>query len=127
MHKSTLAVLAACVAMIAGLALPSLASAATFRTTVSITFVDRAGPDIFRGRVMSPNNNCIEDRLIRLFRVRDGNDQRIDTDESEDDGRWDIDVEGDPRPGDYYVRIPRSTLGADICGAAQSPTIPVAG
>ncbi len=59
--------------------------------------------------------------------MRDGNDQRIDFDESEDDGRWDIDVEGDPQPGDYYVRIPRVPLGADICGAAISPTIPVAG
>ena len=99
MRKSTLAVLAACVALVAAMALPAAASARTFRTTVSINFVDRPGPDIFRGRVTSPNNNCIEDRLVRLFRVRDGNDQRIDFDESEDDGRWDIDVEGDPQPG----------------------------
>lgn len=125
MRKSTLAVLAACAAMLAGLALPALASA--FSSSVTITFVDRPGPDIFRGRVMSVNNNCISDRPVRLFQVRPGADRRIDSDESEDDGRWDIDVEGDPAPGDYYARVIKTPLGANNCGAASSPTIPVAG
>ena len=35
--------------------------------------------------------------------------------------------EGDPAPGDYYVRIPRTAIGANACSAAMSATIPVAG
>ena len=56
-----------------------------------------------------------------------GPDQLIDTDRSEDNGSWLIDVEGDPVPGDYYVRIPQRAIGADACAATTSATIPVAG
>ena len=127
MRKSTLAILAVCAAIVAALAVPAVAPAATFRTSVTINFVDRPGPDIFRGRVSSPNPNCISDRTVRLFRVRPGADQLIDTDKSEDNGTWSIDVEGDPAPGDYYVRVTRKTLGANACSIAVSPTIAVAG
>ena len=44
---------------------------------------------------------------MSLFRVPPARDQLIDTDMSEDNGRWLIDVEGDPVPGDYYVRVTR--------------------
>ena len=127
MRKPIFAILAACAAIVAALAIPAVAPAATFRTSVSINFVDRAGPDIFRGRVGSPNAACISDRTVRLYRVRPARDQLIDTDKSENNGSWSIDVEGDPAPGDYYVRIPRSALGANACSAAMSATIPVAG
>jgi len=128
MRKSALATLAACAAVLAALTIPALASAATSPTTVTITFVDRPGPDIFRGRVSSPNENCRGERTVNLYRVRPARDQRIDTDVSEDTGRWDIDVEGDPAPGDYYVRVTRRVLSVgNACAAAVSPTIAVAG
>ena len=127
MRKSIPAVLVASAAMLAGLVFAPAASAAAFDTTVTIRFIDRPGPDLFRGRVTSPNNNCIEDRGIRLFRVIPGPDQLIDTDDSEDNGAWDIDVEGDPVPGDYYVRATRATRGVDVCRTDLSPVIPVAG
>ena len=127
MRKSRLLPLAAFCAMLVGLAAPAAAPAATISSSISITFVDRPGADIFRGRVSSPNDNCIEDRVVSLFRVLRGDDQRIDGDESEDNGTWDIDVEGDPAPGRYYVRITPRALGADRCAQARSPIIPVAG
>ena len=128
MRKSALAILAAAAAIVAALALPAVAPAATSPTTVTINFVDRPGPDIFRGRVGSPNENCRGERTVNLYRVRPARDQRIDTDVSEDTGRWDIDVEGDPAPGDYYVRVTRRVLSTtSACAAAVSPTIAVAG
>jgi hypothetical protein len=127
MRKSIPAVLAACAAMLAGLVLAPTASAASFPTTVTIRLVDRPGADLFRGRVTSPNNNCIEDRRIQLFRARAGDDQLIDIDDSEDNGAWDIDVEGGAAPGNYYVRALRSTTGGDVCRADRSPIVHVTG
>lgn len=127
MRKSVLATLAVCAAIVGALAIPAAAPAETIKSSVSITFVDRPGPDIFRGRVTSPNRNCIENRVVRLFRVRRGDDQLIDTDVSEDNGSWDIDVEGDPAPGRYYARISARRLGADTCRGARSAIIAVAG
>ena len=99
MRKPIFAILAACAAIVAALAIPAVAPAATFRTSVSINFVDRAGPDIFRGRVGSPNAACISDRTVRLYRVRPARDQLIDTDKSENNGSWSIRRRGRPRTG----------------------------
>ena len=127
MRKSVLAILAVSAAIVGALAIPAAAPAANIATNVSIKFVDRPGPDIFRGRVSSPNANCIGDRNVRLFRARPGADQLIDTDSSEDNGSWSIDVEGDPAPGRYYVKVTRRALGADSCAPARSAVIDVAG
>lgn len=127
MRKSTLATLAVCAAIVGALAIPAAAPAAPISSSISITFVDRPGADIFRGRVASPNANCIENRDVRVFRVRRGDDQLIDTDNSEDNGTWLIDVEGDPDPGRYYARITPLRLGADVCRGARSAIIAVAG
>ena len=127
MRKPILAAAAACAALSVGIALPALAQAEDFPTTVTIRFVDRPGPDIFRGRVESPNPQCIENRAVRLFRVAPGPDSLIDTDRSEDNGSWSIDVEGDPIPGNYYVKVPARNVGADLCLRGRSATIPVAG
>lgn len=126
MRKSRLLALGASCAMLAGLAAPA-ASPAAISSSISIRFVDRPGADVFRGRVSSPNDNCIEERDVSLFRVLAGDDERIDGDESEDDGTWAIDVEGDPARGRYYVRITPRPLGADRCARAHSPIIQVDG
>ncbi len=127
MRKSSLAIVASSVALFAGFAAPSLAQAQTAPTTVTINFVDRPGPDVFRGRVGSPVPACRENRAVRLFKAVAGPDIFIDSDRSEDFGSWSIDVEGDPAPGNYYVRVPARTVGATTCEAARSETIAVAG
>ncbi len=126
MRKPALAILASSMALLAGFVAPTAAQAATAPTTVTINFVDRPGPDIFRGRVGSPVPACREDRLVRLFKVVEGPDVFIDSDRSEDFGSWAIDIEGDPAPGSYYVRVPARTVGATTCAAARSTTIAVA-
>lgn len=127
MRKSVLSILAVCAAIVGALAIPAAAPAANIATTVSIKFIDKPGPDIFRGRVTSPNANCIGDRTVNLFRARAGDDQLIDSDSSEDNGSWSIDVEGGPGPGRYYARVTPQALGADTCRTARSPIIAVAG
>ena len=91
-------------------AAPSLAHNTADPTTVTITVVNRPAGDVFRGRVGSANPDCIEDRLVQLFRVQPGADLLIDTDESEDNGAWDIDIEGGAPAGRYYVRLPGRVL-----------------
>src|SRR5688572_23989691 len=103
MRTRITATLAALAALAAVVAAPAHAGQAN--TNVSINFVNRPGPDIFRGEVNSPNPNCRQDRAVRLFRRQQGPDQFIDRDKSEDNGRWSIDVEGDPAPGRYYVKV----------------------
>ena len=127
MRKSSLAILAVSAAAIAAFFVPTVAQAATAPTTATINFVDRPGPDIFRGRVQSPNPNCIANRAVRLFMVADGPDVFIDRDRSEDNGSWSIDIEGDPAPGTYYVRVAPRTIGDLTCERGRSPRITVAG
>lgn len=131
MRRSILAA-AACAALAAALAAPAAAHNATFPTTVTIEFVDQAGPDVFQGDVGSTNGNCDQNRLVRLYRSVPGPDQVLDFDRSEDDGSWDVDVEGDPAPGRYYARAVTRQLqppGGHVhtCATATSAVIPVAG
>lgn len=123
MRKSSLAILASCAALLAGVIVPSVAQADA--TTVTIEFVDRPNNDVFRGFVESPNPNCVENRKVRLFRVAPGADIFIDRDRSEDSGKWAIDIEGGAPAGDYYVKVAKRTVGAVTCDKARSETITV--
>ena len=127
MRKSVLTTLAVCAAIVGpSRSRPPHPPRTSQPTSRSGSSTD-TGPDIFRGRVSSPNANCIGNRNVRLFRARPGDDRLIDTDSSEDNGSWSIDVEGDPAPGRYYVNVTRRALGADSCAPARSPVIDVAG
>jgi hypothetical protein len=99
--------------------------AATFPTNVSIQFVPGGARDVFKGVVSSPNNNCIDHRRVRLLRRDAGPDTLIDRDRSEDNGRWNIDVEGGAAPGTYYVRVTAKDIGPDTCAGAKSGTVTV--
>ena len=104
MRKGFVATLIATAAVSAGLAAPAFAGQA--ETTATIRFDENgAAQDIFRGVIRSTNPNCIQDRIVRLFRRQEGPDLFIDSDKSEDNGRWSIDIEGSAPPGDYYVRV----------------------
>jgi hypothetical protein len=121
MRRSLVAVLASCVALGGAVAPSAGAQAAPSATSVTINFVNGAAQDLFRGRVGSPNPACREDRLVRLFFVQPGADARIDSDRSEDNGAWDIDVEGGAAPGRYYARV---TANAN-CQVAMSRIVTV--
>ena len=125
MRKSTITILAACAALLAGLVAPAASSAAVVPTTITMTFVDRPAADIFRGRVNSPLPACRENRLVRLMRAQPGDDLVIDTDRSEDNGSWSIDVEGGAAPGNYYARAVQRQVGGDTCATARSPRVHV--
>ena len=123
MRRSLVAVLATCATLAGTAALPAGAAAAPSPTSVTINFVNGAPDDLFRGRVGSPNPACRENRLVRLFFVRPGAavDPLIDTDRSEDNGAWDIDIEGGAAPGRYYVRV----TGNTSCEPARSRNVAV--
>ena len=101
------------------------ASAATIPTNISIQRVERPARDVFKGFVTAPDSRCFENRRVLLFRVTPGPDTRLDSDRSEDNGSWSIDVEGGAPSGSYYAKAPRKAVGADICAAAKSSTVTV--
>jgi hypothetical protein len=79
----------------------------------------------FKGRVRSATNECIRSRLVSVFRVRKGPDERIGKDYTNSLGRWVVDVRG--AHGRYHSKIhsfgiPYTTT---LCGGAKSPTIRV--
>jgi hypothetical protein len=122
MRRPILAVLVSCATLGAAVAVPGLAQAGTSPTSVTITFIDRPGNDLFRGRVSSPNPNCRENRLVRLFFAQPGDDAFIDRDRSEDNGNWSIDIEAPgASPGRYYVRV----TATPNCRAARSQVVTV--
>jgi hypothetical protein len=128
MHKSIAALAASCLALCV-FAAPGLAHTTSSSTSVTIGVVAQAGGDLFRGKVSSPDPRCVNRRLVRLFRVAPGADPVLDTDRSEDNGSWDIDVEGGAAPGRYYVRVVARTATAPghshTCRAAMSRLITV--
>jgi hypothetical protein len=119
MKKKTLSVLAG-IAALGALAIPAAAEAAS-PTSISISFVDRTNVDVFKGKVGSPDANCISNRRVKLFMVAPGKDLGLGRDRSEDNGSWSIDVEGGAAPGQYYAKAVASTQ----CAGAVSPTITV--
>jgi hypothetical protein len=79
----------------------------------------------FKGRVNSATNDCIQDRLVSVFRVRRGPDEKIRKDYTGPRGRWIVNVRR--AHGRFYARIhsfgiPYTTT---LCGGDKSPTITV--
>jgi hypothetical protein len=90
----------------------------------------RWNPDrtLFAGRVTSPATACLPNRLVRVFKVKEGPDKRIGFDLTDSLGRWRVDRRG--ANGRFYARVARTAVGAyygqgDTCAAARSKTIRV--
>jgi len=82
------------------------------RTRVSIS-AERNG---FEGDVSSRRDSCVEGRRVTLFQDRRGDDRRIGSDRSNDDGEWSIRTR---REGRFYVRVSETRR----CGSARSRTV----
>jgi hypothetical protein len=83
---------------------------------------------LFAGHVKSDVEECLLNRLVTVFKVREGPDKRIGSDLTDDVGRWRVDRRH--AKGRFYARIDRSSVGAyygqgDTCGSARSETIQV--
>jgi hypothetical protein len=84
---------------------------------------------LFKGRLTSDNPECIALRLVRVFKVRRGEkDKVVGVDLTNANGRWRVDKKR--ANGRYYARARASDIGGyygagDTCGKARSGTIEV--
>jgi hypothetical protein len=89
-------------------ALPAGAHGFSARTQAKI---HDGGPDGAQGEVSSRNASCAANRMVRLFREQDGDDQLFGTDRTDRRGMWDVDAA--LIAGMYYVIVPRRHLRSD--------------
>jgi hypothetical protein len=110
-----------------GLVLAGVASAGVpFETDVTIK--EENGD--FHGMVKSATASCIVDRKVTVFKKRDGDDKKINSDTSDKDGKWNT---GNTHvgPGKYYAKAKAvAPLKAPIhrgleCQKGKSKTITV--
>jgi hypothetical protein len=81
------------------LAVPAT-GAASFKTRVIVSLKFPA----WHGKLASPKGACIEDRKVKLFRLRSGPDKLLGTDKSEDNGTWSIPIGKRLTSGGYYAK-----------------------
>ena len=99
------------------------AQADTITSSVTIRWV----PDntAFRGRLRSAANECINYRLVTVYKVRSGPDKWIGWHYTGRRGRWIVNVQR--AHGRFYAKVhPHGIQYTDsLCGAARSPTVRV--
>ena len=95
--KRLFAGMAAVAMMAAALGMASIAIAGT-NTTVTIN--PNGDP---HGKVKSSNASCVEDRKVKVYRVKPGKDDKIGDDLADSDGEWSI---GNPGGGGrIYAKV----------------------
>jgi hypothetical protein len=104
-----LALAAACAAIL-GVAATAIAQGETVE--VETTVILRQTTPTFHGKVKADNENCVEDRKVKLFRKKTtgGDKKLLGTDHAADSGKWKIlfDKVGS---GIYYVVAPQVEQG----------------
>jgi hypothetical protein len=71
----------------------------------------------FHGKV-NTREPCRAERTVKVFKVREGDDRKIGSDTTGDDGKWSIGNSGF-KNGRFYAKVKKS----DGCEAARSETI----
>lgn len=61
------------------------------------------GPPAFHGKVKSDSPECIVNRKVRVFRVREGDDKLLGKDRTDMDGKWEVLV--NLKGGAYYAKV----------------------
>ncbi len=92
------------------------AASASAGSPTEITIKENGGD--FFGKVKSSNQNCLEDRTVKVKKVRPGKDEYIAMDTTDSDGKWNTGNTGQDK-GKFYAKVKES--GA--CDGAKSETI----
>ena len=97
----------------------------TFRSDTRVTIRYGNVANAFRGHVFSGREFCRENRTVRLFKVRQGPDFFVGTDQTNQSGDWRI-PRANPH-GNFYARAPRKVSSgynhSHTCLRDRSPTI----
>ncbi|MGH2682113.1 MAG: LVIVD repeat-containing protein [Actinomycetota bacterium] len=88
-----------------------IAQTYTFASDVNIRH--RLRPHVFRGRVTSDDAGCVEDRAVRVRKVRPGPDRTVGRDTTDDEGRYVI-RHRRGGAGRYYAVVAPSSFAEGI-------------
>jgi hypothetical protein len=124
---------AAVLILAASAALAPSAIAGTGQTQYPTTFTkfeyEVSGGDAeFKGKIDSEKGGCVKDRKVKLYRKRNGDEKKLGGDDTNDKGKFSIDVGTPPaKNGKYYAEVKEATIGEEgnekTCLARTSPTI----
>jgi hypothetical protein len=84
------------------------------KTTVTIHY----NGDGFQGKVKSPRAKCVRNRTVKVFKLKHGTRQKLYSDTTDQDGRWNTGNSG-PISGRFYAHTGR----VPGCKAGTSKTI----
>jgi len=121
-----LALAAACAALL-GIAATALAQGETVEIQTEVILRNTA--PAFHGKVKADNENCVEDRKVKLFKKkRSGGKKLLGTDHAADSGKWKVPFDK-LTSGAYFAIAPKveeGTAGTIYeCLKAKSVVIPV--
>jgi hypothetical protein len=110
-----------------GLVLAGVASAGAPPYPTKVTIKEQNGD--FHGKVKSDVTECVVDRKVTVLKKRSGPDKRINSDTSDEDGKWSTGNTG-VGPGKYYAKAKGSDPeakrgGAPYCEKGKSETVTV--
>ena len=82
----------------------------------------------FKGKIDSQKGGCVKDRKVKLYRKKNGDQKKLGGDDTNDKGKFSIDVGTPPaKDGKYYAEVKEATIGEEgnekTCLARTSPTI----
>jgi hypothetical protein len=121
-----LALAAAC-ALALGIAAAALAQGETVEIKTEVKL--RNGAPAFHGKVTAENGNCVEDRLVKMFKEkRDGGKKLLGKTHAANSGKWTVPFENISSAG-YFALAPKVEQGTAgtiyVCLKAKSQTITV--
>lgn len=99
-HKTGLGIALTCAIAIGALS-PAAAQDMPFESKITIG----DGPPAFHGKVKSDNVECVGNRKVRVFRVRNGEDKLLGKDRTDVSGNWEVLVS--LKGGAYYAKVNR--------------------
>lgn len=78
----------------------------------------------FKGRVSSPNDECVANRKVKLFKKTASGPQLQGVDRAGEAGRWDIELMS--AHGKYFaVAVAYETMDGKLCARAKSRVVDV--
>lgn len=113
------------VAMTAGAALAS-GPGRTVRIDTQVKLRDSA--PAFHGKVLADNENCVEDRLVKMFRKKRNGKQLLGKTHASDSGRWKVPFDNLSTAAYYAVapKVEQGTAGTIyVCLRAKSNFVAV--
>ena len=109
MTATTIRLVIATAAVVLGAAAVALAQGETVQIDTQVKLRNHA--PAFHGKVTADNENCVEDRKVKMFKQkRSGGHKLLGTDHADNDGKWAVPFDK-LTSGAYYAIAPKVVEG----------------